>query len=245
MAHALLGLLVSTSSYLLSGFVCNKSPNIASSFAAAASSVHPFSSRSSGRVHMSTKVQREDMETSGRSRAEVAVGLNTADWLREVDKTRSSAVTAVRVRHILVQTESLAAELRDQLRAADVEYKVVKNKITKLAIQDKPYAGAVLPTLRGMVAIAWSYEDPSAAAKIFKEFVKVNDKLKIKAGVVEGRTLDAQGVVDQLATMPGKNEIRAQLLCTLQAPAQQFVQQLNAVAQNFVYLLKAKETQED
>ncbi len=136
-------------------------------------------------------------------------------------------------------------KLRDQLRAADVEYKVVKNKITKLAIQDKPYAGAVLPTLRGMVAIAWSYEDPSAAAKIFKEFVKVNDKLKIKAGVVEGRTLDAQGVVDQLATMPGKNEIRAQLLCTLQAPAQQFVQQLNAVAQNFVYLLKAKETQED
>eukprot|EP00900_Chrysochromulina_parva_P025804 jgi/Chrpa1/7858/Chrysochromulina_OHIO_Genome00017410-RA len=66
---------------------------------------------------MSIKVQREDMETSGRSRAEVAVGLNTADWLREVDKTRSSAVTAVRVRHILVQTESLAAELRDQLRA--------------------------------------------------------------------------------------------------------------------------------
>ena len=117
MVHPLLALLVSTSSYQHSGYVCNKSPHhAAASIAAAASSVHPFSYRS-GSVHMSIKVQREDMETSGRSRAEVAVGLNTADWLREVDKTRSSAVTAVRVRHILVQTESLAAELRDQLRA--------------------------------------------------------------------------------------------------------------------------------
>jgi large subunit ribosomal protein L10 len=135
-------------------------------------------------------------------------------------------------------------KLRDKLRAAAVEYKVVKNKITKLAIQDKPYAGAVSATLRGMTGIAWSYEDPSAAAKIFKEFAKDNDKLKIKGGLVEGRLLDAKGVVDQLATMPGKNEVRAQLLCTMQAPAQQFVQQLNAAAQNFVYLLKAKETQE-
>ena len=136
-------------------------------------------------------------------------------------------------------------KLRDKLRAAAVDYKVVKNKIAKLAMQDKPYAKDVLPTLRGMTAIAWCYEDPSAAAKIFKEFVKTNDKLKIKAGLVEGRLINAQNVMDQLATMPGKDEIRSQLLCTLQAPAQQFVQQLNAAAQNFVYLLKAKETQED
>lgn len=135
-------------------------------------------------------------------------------------------------------------KLRDLLRKADVEYKVVKNKITKLAIQDKPYADSVAPTLRGMTGIAWSFEDPSAAAKIFKDFVKDNEKLKIKAGLVEGKWIDATAVVEQLATMPGKDEVRAQLLCTLQAPAQQFVQQLNAAAQNFVYLLKAKETQE-
>lgn len=135
-------------------------------------------------------------------------------------------------------------KLRDQLRKAEVEYKVVKNKITKLAIKDKPYASSMETTLRGMTGIAWSYEDPSAAAKIFKEFVKDNEKLKIKAGLVEGRLIDAEGVVNQLATMPGKNEVRAQLLATFQAPAQQFVQQLNAAAQNFVYLLKAKETKE-
>ncbi len=132
-------------------------------------------------------------------------------------------------------------KLRDQLRAASVEYKVVKNKLAELAIKDKPYAADVKSTLRGMTAVAWCYEDPSAAAKIFKAFVKDNEKLKIKGGVVEGKVIDAKAVIDQLATMPGKDEVRAQLLCTMQAPAQQFLQQLQAPAQNFVYLLKAKE----
>ena len=53
--------------------------------------------------------------------------------------------------------------------------------------------------------------------------------------------LDAKGVEDQLATMPGKNELRATLLATLQAPLQSFVALLAAPAQNFVYLLSAKE----
>ena len=53
--------------------------------------------------------------------------------------------------------------------------------------------------------------------------------------------LDAQAVADQLATMPGKNELRAKLLATLQAPLQQFVALLQAPSQNFVYALSAKE----
>lgn len=132
-------------------------------------------------------------------------------------------------------------KLRDQLRAASVEYKVVKNKLTALAIKDKPYASDVQKTLRGMTAVAWCYEDPSAAAKIFKAFAKDNEKLKIKGGLVEGKVINADAVMTQLATMPGKDEVRAMLLCTFQAPAQQFLQQLAAPAQNFVYLLKAKE----
>jgi large subunit ribosomal protein L10 len=55
--------------------------------------------------------------------------------------------------------------------------------------------------------------------------------------------LDAKGVEDQLATMPGKNELRAMLLATLQAPLQSFVALLAAPAQNFAYLLAAKEKQ--
>jgi large subunit ribosomal protein L10 len=94
-----------------------------------------------------------------------------------------------------------------------------------------------------MTGIAWSYEDPSAAAKVVKAFrkEKEHEALKIKAGLIEGQVLNADGVENQLATMPGKNELRASLLATMAAPMQQFLQQLNAPAQNFVYLLKAKE----
>ena len=131
--------------------------------------------------------------------------------------------------------------LRDELREADVEYKVVKNTLTRRAIEGQDWAEQLSDTLVGMTGIAWSYEDPSAAAKIFKKFCKDNEDLKIKAGLIDGNVLNAEAVTGQLATMPGKDELRAKLLATLQAPSQQFVQQLAAPAQNFVYLLKAKE----
>jgi large subunit ribosomal protein L10 len=70
---------------------------------------------------------------------------------------------------------------------------------------------------------------------------KEHERLKIKAGIIEGQILNAEGVENQLATMPGKNELRATLLATMAAPMQQFLQQLNAPLQNFVYVLKAKE----
>ena len=81
---------------------------------------------------------------------------------------------------------------------------------------------------------------PPTSAQV-KDFVKDNEKLKIKAGILEGQVLDGKAVESQLATMPGKNEARAMLLATLMAPAQQLVMLLNTPAGNFVRLLNAKE----
>jgi len=133
--------------------------------------------------------------------------------------------------------------LRAEFRKAGVEYKVVKNTLVKHALKDAPFKQKLDDVLVGMTGIAWSYEDPAAAAKVVKAFKKspAGEKLQIKAGLIEGSVLDAKGVEDQLATMPGKNELRAMLLATLQAPLQQFVALLAAPAQNFVYLLAAKE----
>src|SRR5579863_8489552 len=135
--------------------------------------------------------------------------------------------------------------LRAEFRKAGVEYKVCKNTLVKHALKDASYKQKLDDVLVGMTGIAWSYEDPSAAAKVVKAFRKdpAGDKLQIKAGLVEGSVLDAKGVEDQLATMPGKNELRAMLLATLQAPLQSFVALLAAPTQNFVYLLSAKEKQ--
>jgi large subunit ribosomal protein L10 len=136
-------------------------------------------------------------------------------------------------------------KLRAEFRKAGVDYKVVKNTLVKHALKDAKYKDQLGKVLVGMTGVAWSYEDPSAAAKVVKAFRKdaAGDKLQIKAGLIEGTILDAKGVEDQLATMPGKDELRAKLLATLQAPLQQFVALLNAPAQNFVYVLSAKERQ--
>jgi large subunit ribosomal protein L10 len=133
--------------------------------------------------------------------------------------------------------------MRNRLREAGVEYKVVKNTLARLAIQENAWAKDLDVALTGMTAIAWSYEEPSTAAKVFKAFQKDHDKLKVKAGLVDGKVIDGNTVLTTLATMPGRDELRAMLLATMQAPLQQFVQQLAAPAQNFAYLLSAKKEQ--
>jgi len=156
-------------------------------------------------------------------------------------KQRFDKMTSV----VLVDYQGLNVEevtkLRNDFRKSGVEYRVVKNTLIKLAIKGQPWADAFGKTLRGMTGVAWSFEEPSAAAKVVKAFRKDNEKLKVKGGLVDGVLVPADKVESELATMPGKDELRAQLLMTLQAPLTQFVQLLNAPAQNLVYLLKAKE----
>ena len=138
-------------------------------------------------------------------------------------------------------TVEAVTKLRNEFRKQGVEYRVVKNTLIKQAIKGQPWADAVGKSLVGMTGVAWSYEDPSAAAKVVKAFRKDNEKLKIKGGLVDGQIVPADRVESDLATMPGKDELRAMLLATFQAPLTQFVQLLNAPAQNLVYVLKAKE----
>ena len=141
---------------------------------------------------------------------------------------------------------SAVTALRRQFRAAGVDYKVVKNTFVKQALKNaKSNAkdGAALKAiLVGMTGVAWAYDDPSAAAKVVKAFRKTpaGDKLTVKGALIDGQILDAKTVEEQLATMRGKDELRAMLLATMQAPLQQFVALLQAPAQNFAYLLDAK-----
>jgi large subunit ribosomal protein L10 len=160
-------------------------------------------------------------------------------------KSRFDKMTAAVFLNYQGMTVESATKLRAEFRKAGVEYKVVKNTLVKHALKGSAYSDKLGKALVGMTGIAWSYEDPSAAAKVVKAFRKEagpeGEKLQIKAGLIEGSVLDAKGVEDQLATMPGKDELRAKLLATFQAPLQQFVALLQAPAQNLVYVLAAKE----
>lgn len=134
-------------------------------------------------------------------------------------------------------------KLRDDFRKSGVEYRVVKNTLVKHALKEFAWSKGLAKTLTGMTGVAWSYEEPGAAAKVVKAFRKDkdNEKLGVKAGLVDGSLIPGERVETDLASMPGKDELRAMLLATMQAPMQQLLQQINAPAQNFVYLLKAKE----
>jgi len=134
-------------------------------------------------------------------------------------------------------------KLRQEFQKAGVDYKVVKNSLVHHAVQGHPYAAAVEPLIKGMTGIAWSYEEPGAAAKVLKTFTKENPKLKIKGGIVETDVLSAANVENVLASMPGKNELRATLLATFLAPMQGLVRQLNAPRQSFAFLLDARRRQ--
>lgn len=131
--------------------------------------------------------------------------------------------------------------LRNTLADKGVEYKVVKNTLVKRALEGAPYLDKMGPMLKGMTGVAWSYEEPSAAARVVKEFCKENEKLKVKGGLLDGQVLDGKAVENQLATLPNKDEARAMLLATFMAPAQQLVMLLNTPPGNFVRLLRAKE----
>lgn len=134
-------------------------------------------------------------------------------------------------------------KLRDEFRKSGVEYRVVKNTLVKHALKEHAWSKNLAKTLTGMTGVAWSYEEPGAAAKVVKAFrkEKENEKLGVKAGLVDGALIPGERVETDLASMPGKNELRATLLATMQAPLQKLLQQLGAPAQNFVYVLKAKE----
>ena len=142
-------------------------------------------------------------------------------------------------------TVEQVTKLRDTFRAKGVEYKVVKNTLVNKAVAKHAWAPKLKPVLRGMTGIAWSYEEPSAAARVVKDAVKDNDKLKIKAGLLDGELLGPKAVEDQLASLPNKDEARAMLLAQLQAPLSRFVMLLNAPAREFVGVLAAKQRKDE
>ena len=152
------------------------------------------------------------------------------------------ATTAVFLDFGGVNVEQIT-NLRTEFRKAGVEYKVVKNTLVKIALKGTPYESKEVDAqLKGQTGIAWSFEDPSAAAKVIKTFRGANDanqKLNVKCGVVDAKVMPGAQVESVLATMPGKNELRAMLLATLQAPAQNLVRLLQAPAQNLTLALDA------
>lgn len=166
-----------------------------------------------------------------------------AEVVASVKENFENAVAVVLVDYSGIDVPRIT-DLRARFREAGVEYRVVKNRLIKQALKgasfenDATWVGA----LKGMTGVAWSFEDPSAAAKIIKKFRKEdekNEELEVKAGLLDETVLSADRVESELATLPGKDELRGMLLAQLNAPAQSLVRQLQAPAQNLSYVFDA------
>lgn len=136
-------------------------------------------------------------------------------------------------------------ELRARLREAGVEYRVVKNTMLRIATNELGIEG-LEQYLEGTTAIAISATDPVAPAKLISEFIKENKlkALEVKAGLVEGKVIDADGV-KALAALPAREVLIAQVLAGMQSPIAGLVNVLQGSIRNVVYALDAIRQQKE
>ncbi len=119
-------------------------------------------------------------------------------------------------------------ELRKQLREADVEFQVLKNTMTRRAAE-KAGMNELGEYLTGPTAVAFSYEDVVAPARIIHGFAKENEELEIKGGMVEGKAV-AIDQIQELAELPSYEGLLSMLLSVLQVPVRNFALAVKAVA---------------
>ena len=135
-------------------------------------------------------------------------------------------------------TVSQIQELRGKLRGADVEYRVIKNTLARRAAEAAGYP-ALKEELKGPVAVAFGYDDLSVASKLINEFVRTTRlKLDVVGGLVEGRVFSAEQV-KQLADLPSRDVLIAQLMGTLQSPVAQLVGIMQTPLQQLLGVLEA------
>ena len=163
-----------------------------------------------------------------------------ADAVAALNATFNEVGVVVITRN-LGMTVAQTTALRVKMRDAGASFKVSKNSLAKLAIQDTNYAG-IGDMLTGPVALATSV-DPVAAAKIAVEFAKTNDKLEILGGAMGSLILNADGI-KALASMPSLDELRAKLIGLVQAPATKIAQVVTAPAAKLARVFGANATKE-
>ncbi len=127
-------------------------------------------------------------------------------------------------------TVSQDYELRKTVRGVGGLYKVVKNTLAEKASKGLAAEG-VLQGLKGMSAVAYTSGDPVALAKALSTYAKANPAFTFKSGLVEGRVVNLDDIQD-LASLPSREEIYGKLLYLLNAPAQRLVTAMNGVGRN-------------
>jgi len=144
----------------------------------------------------------------------------------EVNEAATSALSAVLADYRGVTVSDLTA-LRKSAREQNVYLRVVRNTLLKRAVEGTQYE-CIQSVLTGPTILAFSLEDPGAAARVLKDFAKANDKFEVKALSVGGKLLSADQI-DALATLPTYDQAVSMLMSVMLAPVTKLVQTFNEV----------------
>jgi large subunit ribosomal protein L10 len=144
----------------------------------------------------------------------------------EVNQAASSALSAVLADYRGVTVEDMTA-LRKNARANKVYLRVVRNTLLKRAVADTEFE-CIQEVLVGPTILAFSQEDPGAAARVLKDFAKENDDFEIKALSVGGQLMDASQI-DVLAKLPTVDQARSMLMSVMLAPVTKLARTINEV----------------
>jgi large subunit ribosomal protein L10 len=152
-------------------------------------------------------------------------------------KERLNGVTSVMLAEYRGLTVQQLADLRKQLRAVSAEYKIVKNRLARLAIGAE--LQGLTPELKGPTGLVLAKGDPVSVAKALQTFAKTNQALVIKTGVVDGQRLESAGL-KALADLPSREALRAQIVGALTGPLTQLVGLLQAPHRELAYILEQR-----
>ena len=153
--------------------------------------------------------------------------------VQEVVKCAHSVVTA-EYRGLSV---AKITELRSKARTSGVYVRVVRNTLARRAVQDTEFE-CLREHLSGPLLLAFSKEEPGAAARLMSDFAKQNDKLVIRSVAVGGQVMDAS-YIGRLASLPTKDEAISQLMSVMKAPVGKLVQTLNEIPSKLARTLAA------
>lgn len=138
----------------------------------------------------------------------------------------AQTVVLVDYRGLTVEQDTM---LRKQLREAGVGYKVYKNTFMNFAFKGTDCEG-LSNLLEGPSAMATCDTDATAAARVLCKFAKTAPALEIKGGVVEGKVYDAKGI-EQISSIPSREELLGRLLGSMQSPVTNFARVLKQIAE--------------
>jgi len=157
-----------------------------------------------------------------------------AETIEELRTRIAGATTAVLTEYRGLTVHQLS-ELRKQLRAASAEYRVVKNRLARIAVEGSPLA-RLRPHLAGPTGLVIGRKDPAAVAKALATFAKTNPALTVRVGVIDGQLLEAPAL-KAVADLPSREALRAQLVGAVEGPLAGLVGLLQAPPRELAYVL--------